>query len=434
MSSEFLPNENFPFDNITVKTPKALQGGTYSAILELNNKPIVIQTPKCKTKKGIHKTSKQIYCDLLFAKDNTENIVFINWLDSIQERVRNLICDNGDNWFHEKPSLDEIEYNWNDSVRTYKGTYSLIRTFIYKNKSLNKLNIQIYDDNENELHLENIDENKNVICMLELKGLKFSSQSFHLEIFLRQVMILNEKPIFSKCLIQTNTKKSDPSSKIDLIPNKDETVSNETVSNETVSDNTNDDTILPYNAQNTLKINNQDDTQDNIEYNTENIILDNDSDKSILETNTEKEVKNKKNKQKPPEDDDNKTGKKEENVKEELNEKDSENKEVLETNPETLDKNKQESLENFEKNEKNKDNKLGLKSELEEINIDISEEESIKLKNASDVYLDIYKKAREKAKKARINAIKAYLEVKRIKELYMLDVADSSDDEEFEDL
>lgn len=429
MSSEFLPNENFPFDNITVKTPKALQGGTYSAILELNNKPIVIQTPKCKTKKGIHKTSKQIYCDLLFAKDNTENIVFINWLDSIQERVRNLICDNGDNWFHEKPSLDEIEYNWNDSVRTYKGNYSLIRTFIYKNKSLNKLNIQIYDDTENELHLENIDENKNVICMLELKDLKFSSQSFHLEIFLRQVMILNEKPIFSKCLIQTNTKKSDPSSKIDLIPNKDETVSNVTV-----SDNTNDDTILPYNAQNTLKINNLDDTQDNIEYNTENIILDNDSDKSILETNTEKGVKNKKNKQNPPEDDDNKTGKKEENVKEELNKKDSENKEVLETNPETLDKNKQESLENFEKNEKNKDNKLGLKSELEEINIDISEEESIKLKNASDVYLDIYKKAREKAKKARINAIKAYLEVKRIKELYMLDVADSSDDEEFEDL
>ena len=434
MSSEFLPNENFPFDNITVKTPKALQGGTYSAILELNNKPIVIQTPKCKTKKGLHKTSKQIYCDLLFAKDNTENIVFINWLDSIQERVRNLICDNGENWFHEKPSLDEIEYNWNNSVRTYKGTYSLIRTFIYKNKSLNKLNIQIYDDDENELHLENIDENKNVICMLELKGLKFSSQSFNLEIFLRQVMILNEKPIFSKCLIQTNTKKSVPSSKIDIIPNKDEIVSNETLLDETISDNTNHDTILPYNAQNTLKNNNQGDTQNNIEDNTENSILDIDSDKSILETKTEKGVKNKTIKQTHTEDDDNKTGKKAENVKEELNEKDSENKEVLETNPKTLDKNKQESLENVDKNEKNKDNKLDLKSELEEINIDISEEESIKLKNASDVYLDIYKKAREKAKKARINAIKAYLEVKRIKELYMLDVADSSDDEEFEDL
>ena len=61
----------------------------------------------------------------------------------------------------------------------------MIRTFILKNKTLNKLNIQIYDDDENELHLENIDENKNVICILELKGLKFSSQSFHLEILFK---------------------------------------------------------------------------------------------------------------------------------------------------------------------------------------------------------------------------------------------------------
>jgi len=447
MSSEFLPNENFPFDDITVKTPKALQGGTYSAILELNNKPIVIQTPRCKTKKGIHKTSKQIYCDLLFAKDNTENNIFINWLDSIQERVRNLISDNGDNWFHEKPSLDEIEYNWNDSVRTYKGTYNLIRTFIYKNKSLNKLNIQIYDDSENELHLENIDENKNVICILELKGLKFSSQSFHLEIFLRQVMILNEKPIFNKCLIQTNVKKSGIVPKIDTISNEEETVSEETVSEETVSEETVsekplleetvDDTILPYNIQNTLNDSTQDNTKDNTLQNTFHY---NEPSGNITQTSTEEGVKNKNDLEismQKVEKSNDKTEKKEEIIKEELNEKEPENKEVLETNPETLDKNKQESLENSEKNEKNeknKDNRLELKSELEEINIDISEEESIKLKNASDVYLDIYKKAREKAKKARINAIKAYLEVKRIKELYMLDVADSSDEEEFEDL
>jgi len=429
MSSEFLPNENFPFDDITVKTPKALQGGTYSAILELNNKPIVIQTPRCKTKKGIHKTSKQIYCDLLFAKDNTENNIFINWLDSIQERVRNLISDNGDNWFHEKPSLDEIEYNWNDSVRTYKGTYNLIRTFIYKNKSLNKLNIQIYDDSENELHLENIDENKNVICILELKGLKFSSQSFHLEIFLRQVMILNEKPIFNKCLIQTNVKKSGIVPKIDTISNEEKIVSEKPLSEETV-----DDTILPYNVQNTLNDSTQDNTKDNTLQNTFQY---NEPEENITQTSTEEGVKNKNDldiSMQKVEKSNDKTEKKEEIVKEELKEKERENKEVLETNPETLDKNKQESLENSEKNEKNKDNRLGLKSELEEINIDISEEESIKLKNASDVYLDIYKKAREKAKKARINAIKAYLEVKRIKELYMLDVADSSDEEEFEDL
>ena len=39
--------------------------------------------------------------------------------------------------------------------------------------------------------------------------------------------------------------------------------------------------------------------------------------------------------------------------------------------------------------------------------------------------------ARQKAKEAKNAAIKAYLDAKRIKELYMLDVADSSDEEEY---
>ena len=95
MNSEFLPNDDYPIDDIVIKTPKALQGGTYSASIELNSQPIVVQTPRCKTKKGIHKTSKQVYCDLLFLKDNTENIVFINWLNALQEKVRNLILENG---------------------------------------------------------------------------------------------------------------------------------------------------------------------------------------------------------------------------------------------------------------------------------------------------------------------------------------------------
>ena len=247
MSSELLPDENYPFDNVSIKTPKALQGGTYSAQLELNNQPLVIQTPKCKTKKGIHKTSKQIYCDLLFSKENTDNISFINWLDTLQGKVRDLILENGDNWFHEKPSLDEVEYNWNDSIRSYKGSFNLIRTFIGKNKSLNKLNIQIYDDNESELHLENIDEKKSVICILEIKGLKFSSQSFHLEIYLRQVMILNEKPIFSKCLIKTTKKTNN-----ELLENS---VQQDVVKNENINFNK-DDNRVTNNKLPRLKVNN----------------------------------------------------------------------------------------------------------------------------------------------------------------------------------
>ena len=57
------------------------------------------------------------------------------------------------------------------------------------------------------------------------------------------------------------------------------------------------------------------------------------------------------------------------------------------------------------------------------------EKDAITLKKPNEIYLDIYRQAREKAKKAKQEAIKAYLEAKRIKELYMLEIVDSSEDE-----
>jgi hypothetical protein len=56
--------------------------------------------------------------------------------------------------------------------------------------------------------------------------------------------------------------------------------------------------------------------------------------------------------------------------------------------------------------------------------------DTINIKEPNEVYLDIYKAAKQKAKALKNEAIKAYLEAKRIKELYMLDIVDSSEEEE----
>ena len=66
---------------------------------------------------------------------------------------------------------------------------------------------------------------------------------------------------------------------------------------------------------------------------------------------------------------------------------------------------------------------------MQEVDLTFDEEDAITLKNPNEIYLDIYRQAREKAKKAKQEAIKAYLEAKRIKELYMLEIVDSSEDE-----
>ena len=49
------------------------------------------------------------------------------------------------------------------------------------------------------------------------------------------------------------------------------------------------------------------------------------------------------------------------------------------------------------------------------------------LKKPNQVYYDIYKKARDKAKEAKKVALTAYLELKEIKKTYMIDNIDDSD-------
>ena len=73
-------------------------------------------------------------------------------------------------------------------------------------------------------------------------------------------------------------------------------------------------------------------------------------------------------------------------------------------------------------------------NELYEVDFNLdemSEIETISIKQRNDVYYKMYREAREKAKVARDLALSAYLEAKRIKNTYMLDdIIDSSDSEE----
>jgi uncharacterized protein YjbI with pentapeptide repeats len=418
--------EDYPFEDIKIKTPKALQGGTYCAKLELGDEPIIIQTPKCKTKNGIHKTAKQIYCDLLLTQDNIE---FINWLSDFQERVRDLIIEKSDNWFHEPISLDEIEYNWNDSIRTYKSTNYLIRSFVHKNKRLNKIGLQIYDSDENEVSLDDVDSNKDVICIIEIVGLKFSSQSFSLEICLRQMMVMNAKPIFNKCLIRTDKSKNK------IVSNDNQNVKTKT---ENVKDMEKKSVKLEENTHehvsteasiNESNINESSVSEASI--NESNINESSVSEASVNESNI--------NESSVSEASVNKSSVSEANVSEanvsEANVSDVDVDDRLLNNIVDSTSNKEIVIEESSTN-KDINKSLEKTDNLEEIELKVDEMDTINIKEPNEVYLDIYKAAKQKAKAMKNEAIKAYLEAKRIKELYMLDIVDSSeeDDEEEEEL
>jgi hypothetical protein len=71
--------------------------------------------------------------------------------------------------------------------------------------------------------------------------------------------------------------------------------------------------------------------------------------------------------------------------------------------------------------------------ELKEVNnLDLSLEntlETMQLKKPNQVYFELYKEARNKAKVAKKNALLAYLEAKNIKKTYMIENMNDSDSE-----
>jgi hypothetical protein len=81
------------------------------------------------------------------------------------------------------------------------------------------------------------------------------------------------------------------------------------------------------------------------------------------------------------------------------------------------------------------DNTLAKNIDIEEfdLNIDtIENTDTVQLKEKTEVYYQMYREAKQKAKLAKSLALSSYMEARRIKNLYMLDDVDSSDDEDFE--
>lgn len=341
-----LLNINDSLEDMVLHTPKPVQGGnTYVSSISMNDNPVLFQTPKCKSKKGIHYTNKQIYTDLLF---NDHDYNFLNWIKKLEKHVRQLIFDKRDTWFggddDDELSLDDIEMNWMDSIKSYKKQY-LIRTYFPKNIKTYTRSVSVYDDDENELTVDSIKQGSNVITILELTGLRFSPTYFNLEFNVRQVMVLKEKEIFSKCLIKRNNL------------------------NKRVQ------------VEDTNYKNNED-------YEDESIVSE--------ESDTDKEEES------------------ENELKEKIN--------VVKKNDKEESENEEENTNTLVKNNKNE--------ELSEISIEVPKEKSnVSLKKPNEVYLEIYKKARKKAKEAKMEAIKAYLTLKEIKKQYLLDEIDLSEDE-----
>ena len=393
MSVQLL-DENFNFDNLVLTSPVGVQGGAYFSKLKYGNERLIIQTPKCKTKNGIKKKSKKSYCDLMFENDEID---FYEWNDTFEEKIKNLIFKNKESWFHDDLEKEDIDYNWNSSVRSYKTKYYLFRTYIEKSKMNTKPRLQIFNEDEQKISIDEIDPKDNMICVVEIKGLKFTSQSFHLECNLIQIMVINSEEEEEECLIKIKRKHLEKTS------NK---------------------------QSNSIKYIESEKSEEVEEMKNDKV------DEHVkLEDSTEEEPKEEESKEEE--------SKEEEPIHEEMQSNNIEDNEVTlsieETNnmenKEEINEDENNSNENEVSNDLEKTNNLKdleKTNEILEVNLELPDDLEIncmKLKKPKEVYIEMYEQALKKAKLAKKLAIEAYLESKEIKKAYNLDFDDEEDDD-----
>jgi hypothetical protein len=369
MSNIIIPNESFQFDLIHLGQPSSIQGGAYFTKIYFSEKPLYIQTPKSYTKQGFVKNGKKIFLDLMF--DNNEP-TFIHWLESLEVKCHELIYEKGDDWFQERLEKTDIETAFTSPVKIYRsGKNYLVRTNVKINNVTNMPTIKIYNENEVPLQMEDITSEKQIITVLEIQGIRFTSRSFQIDIEMKQLMLLDDDMLFDKCVIHTTIPKINiKKDKISLSEevkriNVDEEEKDE---EEEEGDIDSDDEREMVQPMLILKEKEQ------------NVELKDIVGKSIIE--------------------------KEENI---VNEKNIEKEEYI------------EKEENIEK-------ELSEISDISDISLDIEENGAVmKLKKPEELYYEIYRLAKKKALKLKHQALLAFLEAKNIKKTYMLEDLEEDD-------
>ena len=407
MDSILEASDNFQFSSVKLSKPKSTTGGNWLIKFGINNNPLYLQTPKCNTRNGFLKAGKRYYTDLVFSNDNDE---FIRWMENLENMCHEHLHENRAIWFDSNLMLErhDIENYFTSPMKIYKtGKYYILRVNVETNLGVPALTI--YNENNNKVDIDTINDTQDVISILEFKGIKCSSTSFQIDIEIKQMVTMKPVKIFSNCVIR--------------LPSQYGTSINENI---TENDNQNDldkPIIGINNAENTeldihvptLEDSGFNENNENME-NSEIVISTLDNSNEIGVGSLEKDINDIQKIE---------TG-------------------VTSTEPEINDK---PILENNEVTPDNLDEPANIiddtmiepidTNELQEFNIDLddlTEDVNINIKKDKDIYYEMYREACRKAKIARDLALSSYLEAKRIKNQYMLDDLTDSDDSENEEM
>jgi hypothetical protein len=483
-------NSQFDKDSISISRPVVVQGGTYFTKIRstVSNTPYYVQFEPCKTKQGVVSTNKRSYIDLLY---NNEDVDILEWFENLQDEIITKIFEQRNEWFQTEMERTDIENNFVNITKSFRGgKYHFIRvgmTTPNERKNKGKACV-VFDEYENVISIDDIQETDYIEGILEVQGIRFTSKSFQIELICKQLKVCQKESAFDKCMITRNPISASSTMEEEKVDNGKSVggggidrnvmeVNNEAVKIMKDDKDLQDKTIIQVGSSpNTVyddvsNVTNDIITSVEMEEKQKDVVptvsFNNEKEKEEMEkfSENEREVKHiekdvdnenqkihdtayddslkpslnsalvvfKGNEIECSDADDNK----EENVGEventspnSKNEKEEE-MHVLETSV-SLQQEQQEQQEHQEVTEEKEEREGTNTSELSDISSSFESvvpmgETVTTLKDPQEIYYEIYKVAKRKAREHKVKSITHYLEAKNIKNQYLLEDIDESD-------
>jgi len=402
-------DKSIDYSNITLCMPSSIHGGSYFTKMQYSKKPLYMQSPTCISKQGIVHSGKKTYIDLVVSSEKDGE--FISFLENLEKKCIDIIYEKRHLWFTDDLEKTDIETAFASLVKSYKnGTSHTLRVNINNNNNT-KLNIGgvqscfIFDEQNNTLTFDDVKPETSLITIIDFEGIKFTTKSFQFEINARQILTINENPIFKSCLIKQKKQQHNDNSENGQQDEKSKDSVQECVS--TVV-NVSDGAAAAAAADDDVKVETLQpkhlETLEPASLESASATLKPESLESLEQVVV-----------------------KVEEVEEPLNNLNKINSTHLEDSSSHLEDSSSSSL--ILSKDKDKDKNEINSGELIEVTLDLEKDDQKKLvlKDPDDVYYKMYKDAKEKAKAAKNIAIEAYLAAEEIKLTYNLNNIESSD-------
>ena len=377
--------DSFDFSKMEMTKPAPMLGGNHFIRFLVNNgKHLYVQPPTCTSKQGIVKVGKRYYSDFMFTNENEH---FIRWLENLETYCHTYIYNNREKWFDNEMEMHDIENYFTSPIKLYKsGTYYTIRSNIQT--ILDKPKLKIYNEDGIEVDFNVINSNTQLMTILEIQGIRCSPRSFQIDIEIKQIMALKPNNIFDNCLFKQAVANDNTS-------NIHTDATSEPISNSIVDTNVVDTNVINMDDK-VVEDTTPDDIIDRVENQEECLGISINTDVPATE-NTIMDV---------------------DIVDNEIT--------ITDTDESTVANSDVSNVDDLLINETNEMQEVVFNLE------ELPENDQITLKKRNDVYYEMYREARQKAKDARNLALSSYLEAKNIKNKYMLDDIDDSDESDLE--